>query len=50
MIQSATGLTLRWVLTSEGLRMQWTSERVASDDRIVFLPVAPQVAIRLAVA
>jgi hypothetical protein len=49
-VQSATGLTLRWVMTSEGLRMQWTPARVSSDDQIVLLPLATPLAIQLAVA
>jgi hypothetical protein len=49
-IQSATGLTLQWVMSSEGLRMQWTTVRVPSEDQIVSLPEASQVPIQLAAA
>jgi hypothetical protein len=32
------GLSLRWIMTSDGLRMQWTPRPAQMDARILILP------------
>ncbi len=47
---NAPALGLRWIMTSEGLRMQWTSEPAPVEDRILIFPAAQETHIQPAVA